>query len=590
MLFDRLSKSIADAVAKGQKKPIFDSGDRIRLHPGTIRQVVSRLERCDMFGIDEDLNGRLFETFLNATMRGQALGQFFTPRSIVKFMTRIAGPRANREQLDHVIDACCGSGGFLIEALTDMRNEIRRNTTLTPKERRDLDDKVANEALFGIDAGQDPPLARIARINMYLHGDGGSRIYAADSLDKTLADGVGDTPRSEIDELRGIIENGLGFDIALTNPPFAMDYSRNLPNEQKILDQYDLGTYLYEETSKSRQSLSSRVLFIERYADLLKPGGRLLTVIDDSTLSTGKYAFARQFIRERFIVRAVISLPGDAFQRVGARAKTSILYLVKRQPGEVGQPDIFMTESSYIGLDDVSPKTPASKAEQARHLAEVESAEILSSFKQFMNGTKGPWLVSPSAITDRLDVKFCLPRSEPENVATGWVNSGYSIHPLEDIVDQVTEGVMRPKETPDHEFTFLRIRYDGIAEAGETRLGREITYREVQLALADDLVVSNIAMALGATCVLPEELTHMLVSPEFTVMRVKDPRFHPWFLWAFLRSPEVRARLLSQATGISRHRISWGYFKRIARSTRRSRRTILPSRPICYRPSVCPGS
>ena len=563
VLFDRLRKSLADAVDKGQKKPIFDSGEHIGLHPGTLRQIVSRLERYDMFGIDEDLNGRLFETFLNATMRGQALGQFFTPRSIVKLIARAAEPRANREHLDHVIDACCGSGGFLIEALTNMRNEIRANTTLTPNERDDLNDQVANQALFGIDAGRDPPLARIARINMYLHGDGGSRIYAADSLDKTLAVPLGDTPQTETDELKSIIEHGPGFDIALTNPPFSMGYSRNLPNEQKILDQYDLVAYGYEGTSKTRQSLSSRVMFIERYADLLKPGGRLLTVIDDSTLSTSKYAFARQFIRDRFIVRAVISLPGDAFQRVGARAKTSVLYLVKRQPGEAGQPDVFMAESSYIGLDDVPPKTPASKADQARGLAEKESKEILANLQQFMNGGKGPWLVPGSALADRLDVKFCLPRAEPENVAMGWITKGYTVLPLKNIVDPITTEVLKPKDTPDAEFTFLRVRYDGMAEAGETRLGREITYSEVQRAMAGDLVVSNIAMALGATCVLPAELTYTLLSAEFTVMRVKDPRFRPWFLWAFLKSPEVRARLLSQATGISRHRVSWDFLKDI---------------------------
>jgi len=44
---------------------------------------VRRLEHTFLFGIDVDLNGRLFETFLSATMRGKDLGQFFTPRSIV---------------------------------------------------------------------------------------------------------------------------------------------------------------------------------------------------------------------------------------------------------------------------------------------------------------------------------------------------------------------------------------------------------------------------------------------------------------------------------------------------------------------------
>ena len=555
--FKRLITLLADAVAKGQKKPIFDPSERIDLHPGTVRQVVARLERYDMFGIDEDLNGRLFETFLNATMRGRDLGQFFTPRSITKLMTKMADPRANRMRTDQVIDACCGSGGFLIEALTDMRNEIRNNASLTPEERECYNDRVANDALFGIDAGNDPPLARIARINMYLHGDGGSRIYAADSLDKTFATDIGNTPRTETDELKAIVGDGEGFDIALTNPPFSMDYSRNLPNEQAILDQYDLTTYGITGTSKRRSSLSSRVMFIERYADLLKPGGKMLTVIDDATLSTKNYTFARNFIRDRFIVRAVISLPGDAFQRVGARAKTSILYLVKRGSGEVGQPDIFMAESSYIGLDDVPPKTPRSRADEARRLAEQESVHILSEFKKFMDGQKGPWLVPGTSIADRLDVKFCLPRPDAEDVSANWKAKGYEVTYLGDIAEGVFEDTLRPKDNPHEEFTFLRVRYDGVAEEGEKRLGREVTYSEVQRAKAGDIVVSNIAMVMGATCVLPAELEHTLVSSEYTIMRITDDAFRPWFLWSFLRSPEVKARLLSKSTGISRHRVSW---------------------------------
>ena len=62
-----------------------------------------------MFGIDAGLNGRLFETFLNAIMRGRDLGQFFTPRSVVKMMTEIADLMVTREHQDKVIDGCCGT-------------------------------------------------------------------------------------------------------------------------------------------------------------------------------------------------------------------------------------------------------------------------------------------------------------------------------------------------------------------------------------------------------------------------------------------------------------------------------------------------
>ncbi|MGH6813744.1 MAG: N-6 DNA methylase [Methylocella sp.] len=90
-------------------------------------------------------------------MRGRELGQFFTPRSVVKMMTQVAGLRAEREHQDHVIDACCGSGGFLIEALTVMRNSVRANNSLSDAEKTKLIDRISNSCLFGIDAGTEPP-------------------------------------------------------------------------------------------------------------------------------------------------------------------------------------------------------------------------------------------------------------------------------------------------------------------------------------------------------------------------------------------------------------------------------------------------
>ena len=186
ILFKTLRESIEKDIADRKKKRIFQRDESIDLRPDTIRSVVERLQHYDMFGIDEDLNGRLFEAFLNATMRGKELGQYFTPRSIVKLITRLARLKVTRQHVDKCLDACCGTGGFLIEALTEMRNTVRNNGSLNREAKEKLIDQISNESLYGIDFGKSPPVARIARINMYLHGDGGSRIYYADALDKTL--------------------------------------------------------------------------------------------------------------------------------------------------------------------------------------------------------------------------------------------------------------------------------------------------------------------------------------------------------------------------------------------------------------------
>jgi len=94
ILFKNLRLQLEKEIADRKKKRIFDENERIDLEPSTIKEVVKLLEHYDLYGIDEDLNGRLFETFLNATMRGKELGQFFTPRTVVKFMTDMAQLKA----------------------------------------------------------------------------------------------------------------------------------------------------------------------------------------------------------------------------------------------------------------------------------------------------------------------------------------------------------------------------------------------------------------------------------------------------------------------------------------------------------------
>lgn len=276
--FKQLREEIEKDIADRRKKRIFGRDENIDLRPDTIRAVVTKLQHYDMFGIDEDLNGRLFEAFLNATMRGKELGQYFTPRSIVKLMTSLADVRVTRSHVDKVLDACCGTGGFLIEVLTEMRNAVRDNKSLTVREKDELIDTICNDSIYGIDFGKSPPIARIARINMYLHGDGGSRIYSADALDKTLTA----TPGQDVEltrdqeELKGQLEKGLRFECALTNPPFSMTKELRNETEGAILRQYDLPRV--DATSRLRSSLRSNAMFIERYADLLQEGGRLLTV------------------------------------------------------------------------------------------------------------------------------------------------------------------------------------------------------------------------------------------------------------------------------------------------------------------------
>ena len=162
-LFRRFRNDFETQILSGEKKRIFDTNEEIKLQPLTIKRVVQLLEHHDLIKIDEDLNGRLFQTFLSATMRGRELGQFFTPRTVVEFMTDLAEFKviSNPPYAPYVVDACCGTGGFLIETMAKLVNQLKKghlSKVLNKDEMDTIEKDIKDHHLFGIDAGKDPPI------------------------------------------------------------------------------------------------------------------------------------------------------------------------------------------------------------------------------------------------------------------------------------------------------------------------------------------------------------------------------------------------------------------------------------------------
>lgn len=553
ILFRTLRDDIERDIAFRKKKRIFDKNERIDLRPDTVKSVVRKLEHYDMFGIDEDLNGRLFETFLSATMRGRELGQFFTPRSVVKLMVRLADLKVSKTKFDRVMDACCGTGGFLIEALAEMRNRVRENRGLSQVEKEALLEELSNEAFYGVDYGKNPPIARIARINMYLHGDGGSRIYYADALDKDLQLIKGQEAEvlENQQELKEELDDGLRYDVVLTNPPFSMTKELKNESEARVLRQYDLGAV--DGTNRTRPSLRSSAMFIERYRDLLRVGGFLFTVIDDTLLASPDFGYVRGFIRRNFYVRGVISLHGDAFRRSGARVKTSVLCLEKKDKQCDDQGEVFYAFSESLGVDDLTPRASADEVAAARKKAEVEIDKIVKEFRAYLSGSPDAPTVDADRIADRLDLKHIVPLQG--RFVKKWKRQGVSVKALGDVAKPVTEAIC-PKATPDTEYTLLYVTYDGRCAVQKRQMGRYIKPKEMLRVHAGDLVFSNIRATDGAIGIVPVELDGSLVSHSFTVLRC-DSTEDTVYLWSVIRSFEIRADIMSVSTGTGRYNTDW---------------------------------
>lgn len=391
-LFITLRDSHEERIRKGEMKRIFDEDEEIKVTSNTIKEVVSLLQNFNLYALDEDLNGRVFETFLGAEMRGKELGQFFTPRKVVEFMVKMADLEVSRSHIDKVIDACCGSGGFLIYSMTDMLEKLSNMNQLTPDEYEELKSEILKETLWGIDDTEE--VVRIARMNMNIHGDGGSKIYKADSLDKNfvkMSEEKNDELEIQMKELKRHLDELEGeFDVALTNPPFAMKYSHNksIKKEEKktlegqILMKYDVSHLDLSAEGPTSKRLSASVksnrMFLERYYELLKPGGKLITVIDESVLNTqgrgDKMKKFRSWLLKRFYLKAVISLPRNTFVNAEAAPKTSIIYLEKKGEKNDFQPETFYAISENVGHNDAG-----------KPVDNCDLGEILEAWKEFQS-------------------------------------------------------------------------------------------------------------------------------------------------------------------------------------------------------------
>ncbi|MHC5058011.1 MAG: N-6 DNA methylase, partial [Planctomycetota bacterium] len=559
ILFAQLTKKLEAQIAKGEKKRIFDEGEGIDLTPSTIKEAVAFMEHLDLYTVDEDLNGRLFETFLTATMRGKALGQFFTPRSVVKFMVKMAKLEATPETMDMVLDGCCGTGGFLIEAMADMNAKVVANQALTSRQRTTLHRKLRRENLWGIDAGKDPRMARIARLNMLLHKDGGSCIYFADALDKQLPTEVGLPLQTklETDELRSKLSN-TRFSCVLSNPPFSMTYTKKKPKEQAILRDYALAL---DSAGKPRASLRSSVMFLERYWDLLDDDGRLITVMDESVLNTLSSQPFRKYILEKFFLRAVISLPRNTFVKAQGSVKTSVLYLQKKPEPSDDQPDVFMAICANVGHSDAGKERPElnslpSILRAFHHYTEHGKLAKKNSGQVFSISS-----LQRSNPTLRLDAHFF----DPAYFAT--MNSldkvararGWKLSPLQELLRLKIAGGATPRGAsyPDQGAKFIRVQnvrpYRIIWTEEDPCIGartHEVLLKRSQLRAGD--VVLTITGTYGIAAVVPKNFGPANINQHSVKIQVDKNRVLPNYLSVFLNSKLCRTQLDRAATGSTR--------------------------------------
>ena len=101
--------------AKREDSEVFK--EDIRLDPKIAYGVVEHLQELAINKIDLDTKGVAFERFMEDFFKGK-MGQFFTPREIIRFCVQMLNPQRG----DLVLDPACGSGAFLVGMLHEIIN------------------------------------------------------------------------------------------------------------------------------------------------------------------------------------------------------------------------------------------------------------------------------------------------------------------------------------------------------------------------------------------------------------------------------------------------------------------------------------
>ncbi len=347
---------------------LFDLNETIRIRENSFEAIVKELEKYNLSKTSDDVKGIAFEQFLGRTFRGE-LGQFFTPRTVVDFMVSVLDPQEG----EVICDPCCGSGGFLIKAFEYVRDKIEENIhqakeelkkryydeayeKAPTKQKQAIDEiindlftrlnyeldihnpnsrlrKLSYDCIYGTDA--NPRMARTAKMNMIMHGDGHGGVHHNDGLLN----------------INGIFEER--FDVILTNPPFGARVEKSLKiteadkyTDQKRIKQYrtrygqaydnalrriseHIGESVLDQFETGAWSTLTEVLFIERCLNLLRPGGRMGIVLPEGVLNNPMLQRVRNFFESRAVILFITSIPQDVFVASGATVKPSIVFLRK---------------------------------------------------------------------------------------------------------------------------------------------------------------------------------------------------------------------------------------------------------------------
>lgn len=313
------------ALAKHMKNAVFINsqskilGETILIIEEIFNEI--RIESIEKNQSLEEIQGEFYDLLINEILKSSKIGQFRTPRHIIRLINELLGPKIG----DKIADPVCGSGGFLLEAYKYISTTLDKDKNISVQVNdgfyrssvsnmlsQDIKNIIGSN-LFGFD--YNISMVRLGLMNLMMHGIDNPNIDYKDTLSEAYNE-----------------DNK--YDIVMANPPFT-----------GIVDQSDINSTLKVSTTKTE------LLFIERIYNMLRIGGSAGIIVPQGVLySTGKaYVALREMLIEKTELKAIINMPSGVFKPYTG---LSAAILIITKGGQTENVWFYDMQSDGYTLDD----------------------------------------------------------------------------------------------------------------------------------------------------------------------------------------------------------------------------------------------
>lgn len=250
---------------------------------------VNLVDFCKANNITGDYLGIFYSEFMSYSGSDrQSLGIVLTPAFITDILTQLVGITPD----DIVIDPCCGTGSFLVSAMTQMENKGLTSEC------------ICDNRLYGFDIQSN--MFTVAMTNMIIRGKATEHIKHLNF--------IGTDSKK--------IQTECMPTVGLMNPPY----------------------------SQGKKDIKlTEIYFIKHLLDSLVPGGRAAVIVPASTFTdTAKTNEIRCDIYEHHTLEGVISLNKDTFLEVGTYPVIAVFTAGIPHPANKICKFIDFTDDGYI--------------------------------------------------------------------------------------------------------------------------------------------------------------------------------------------------------------------------------------------------